>query len=167
MEKFAYKIEGLLQEKLFLYKELQRILEQEKKHIVDMNVDCLWETTAQKNQIVLKLERLSKSMYTLIEKRAVELSMDSTSFKLSDFIKKLPVPGKIKSNIRKIKLALETCKKSVSILAIANKKYINESLLVINDVFSMVVDTANKKQYNNSGNLLEKKEKNRLINAEV
>lgn len=167
MEKFADKVGNLLEEKLFLYKKLQSILEKEKHYIIDMDIDCLWETIAQKKQIVLKLEPLTQKMLNLLEKRAGELSMDCTSFNLSDFIKKMPVSLKIKSRLSKIKLALETCKKSVSALALGNKRYLNESLVVIDDIFSMVVDIVDKKQYNNSGNISENKGKNRLINAEV
>ncbi len=167
MEECADKMGKLLEEKLSLYKELQDILEKEKHSIVDMDIDCLWETIAQKKLIVSKLEPLTEKMLELLEKRAGELSIDHASFKLSDFIKKMPVPLKIKSRLSKIKLALETSKKSVSALAVGNKMYLNESLIVIDDIFSMVVDIVNKKQYNNTGNILESREKNRLIDAEV
>ena len=167
MEKFVYTVENLLGEKLSLYKELQGIIEKEKHYIIDMDTDCLWETIAQKKKIVLKLEPLTKKMLKLLEKRADELSMDRTAFKLSDLIKKMPVSPKIKSRLNKIKLALETSKKSVSAIAVSNKRYLNESLIVIDDIFSMVVDIVNEKQYNNSGNISENKGKNHLIDAEV
>ena len=167
MEILACTIEDLLEKELSLYKELQSILEKEKSHIVDMDIDSLWETVAQKKQIVLKLEPLGKRMHKLIEDRSAELSIKNTSFNLSDFIDKLPVTRKIKSKFRKIKFGLETYKKNVSILALANKTYINDSLSVISDIVSTVVDTANRQQYNNSGSLLKNKEKKRFISAEV
>lgn len=167
MEKFADMVENLLGEKLILYKELQTILERENHCIVDMDIDGLWETIARKKQIVLKLELLSKHLFSLLEKRAEELSMEYTSFKLSDFIKKMPVSPKVKSKLNKIRLALSICKQGVSDLALANKRYLNESLSVIDDIFSTTIDKAHRKQYNNSGNILPGKEKNHLISAEV
>ena len=41
MEKIAHKIEKILEEKLFLYQELQSVLEQEKTYIVNMDIDSL------------------------------------------------------------------------------------------------------------------------------
>ena len=166
MEILADTIENLLKKELVLYKELQSILEKEKRYIVDMDIDSLWKTIAQKKQITVELESLNKKMLKLIETRADELSMDSSSLKLSDYIKKLPVSQKIKSKLRTIKLGLETYKKSVSSLAFTNKTYINESLAVINDIVSTVVDSADNKQYNTYGDLLKKKKKI-FISAEV
>ena len=167
MEILACTIEDLLEKELSLYKELQSILEKEKRHITDMDIEGLWETVAQKKQIILQLEPLGKRMHKLIKNRSAELSIKSTSFKLSDFIEKLPVTRKIKSKFRKLKFGLETYKKNVATLALANKTYINESMAVINDIVSTVVDTANRQQYSKSGSLLEKKEKKRFISAEV
>ena len=167
MEILACTIEELLEEELALYKELQSILEKEKHYIVDMDIDCLWETTAQKKQIILKLAPIDKKVHKLMEQRAVELSMKSRSLKLSDFIEKLPVARKIKSRLRKIKLGLETYKNSVSTLGLANKTYIIESLSIINDIVSTIVEKVNREQYNNAGSLLEKKETKRFISAEV
>ncbi|MDA3791459.1 MAG: flagellar protein FlgN [Desulfobacula sp.] len=167
MEKFAREVKDILEEKLSLYKELQSVLEKEKIYIVDMDVDSLWKIIALKKQIVLKLERLGQETANLLEKRAAELSMDSRSFVLSDFIKKMPVSRKIKSKLSNMKLALETCRKTVSVLASANKKYIRESLVVIDDIFSMAVNNVHKKEYNNSGSLLANKEKTSLFDAEV
>ncbi len=167
MEKLADRIEKILEETLALYRVLQGVLEQEKGYIVEMAVDSLWETIARKKQIALKLEELRQKMQALLEKRAAELNMDIEIFKVADFIKKMPDSEEIKSKLRKMRLDLETYKIEVVSLAAANKKYIDEHLSVINDIFSLFVETAHKKQYNNSGNLLEKKEKNRLIHAEV
>ncbi|MCP4673615.1 MAG: flagellar protein FlgN [Desulfobacula sp.] len=167
MEKLAWTIEDLLEKELALYKELQNILEQEKHYIVDMDVDSLWKTIVEKKQIALKLESMDKKIFNLLEKRSAALSMESKTLKLSDFILKLPVSRKIKSKLRRIKLGLETYKENVSTLALANKTYINESLAVINNIFSVVVEKVNQEQYNNCGNILENREKKRFISAEV
>ncbi len=167
MEILACIIEDLLEKELSLYKQLHTILEKEKRYIVDMDIDCLWETTAQKKQIVLKLGQIEKRVHRLMENKHEELSLKSQSLKFSDFIEKLPVPRKIKSRLRKIKLGLETYKKSVSTLGLANKTYIIESISVINDIVSTIADKVNREQYSNCGNLLENKKKKRFISAEV
>jgi hypothetical protein len=167
MEKLADKIANLLGETLFLYKDLQDVLEREKKHIVDMDVDSLWVTIARKRQMAVSLTALNQKMHHLLEQRALELNMDSTAFKLSDLIKRLPVSPALKSSLRKRQFALEAYKKEISIKARANKTYIDQYLSVINDIFSTVVNTVDRNQYNHSGVFSEGKEKKRLINAEV
>jgi flagellar biosynthesis/type III secretory pathway chaperone len=167
MEILACTIQDLLEQEISLYKELQCILENEKSHIVAMDIDSLWETISQKKKIFLQLEPIDKRVLNLLEKRSVELSMKSKSLKLSDFIEKLSVPIKTKSKLKKIKLGLEKYRKNVSTLALTNKTYIIESLSVINDIVTTVVDTVNKKQYNNYGNLSDNSETKRFISAEV
>ena len=167
MEILADTIEKLLNKELSLYKELYDLLEKEKLYVIDINIDYLWETIVRKKQIALELETLNKKMVKLLKIRAGELSVDSSSLKLSDYITKLPVSKKIKSKIRSIKLGLETYKKRVSSLALANKKYINESLVVLNDIVSTVVDSVSGKQYNNYGDFFNSNKKKNFINAEV
>ncbi len=167
MEKLADTVEGLLEKELFLYQELEKILEQEKNDIVELNVDSLWKTIDKKKQVISNLEPLNKKMLGLFEKSAADLGMDKASFKLSDLIGKLPVSKQMKSRLKMTRVCLDTIKKSVSALASANKEYINESLTIMDGVFSTVAGTVNKKLYNNSGSLLTGNGNNCLINAEV
>jgi hypothetical protein len=113
------------------------------------------------------LSALTQQMHHLVEQHALDLSMDSTTVHLSDLIKQLPVSPVVKSSIRKDQLALDACKKEVSLMAAANKTYIHHRLSVIGDIFSTVVETVNNNQYNHTGSYSESKEKKRLINAEV
>lgn len=167
MEKYADRVENILEENLYLYRELEDVFEQERQYIMDMDVESLWKIVAQKKQITSKLERLSNTIGQMIETRAEELGRESDRFYLSDFIKTLPISRDIKANLRKIQWALKACQKTVSELALANKTYINESLGVMNDLFSMVLNVAGQKEYSKSGCLLANKENNRLFKAEV
>ena len=56
MEKIADRIEPLLQQKLALYQELQSILEEEKNHVVSMDVSSLWVTISKKKSLILRIE---------------------------------------------------------------------------------------------------------------
>jgi hypothetical protein len=167
MEKLAHTIENMLGEKICLYRKLKTLLEQEKRYVADMDTAALWETAAQKKQIVIQLETLRRDLLGLLEKRSTQLNMGDSPFKLVDFVKRLPDSKETKSRLNRIVLDLEYDKKEVSTMAEANKKYIHEYLSVINDIFSIAVDSADKRQYNPSGSFTGYKEKNRLINAEV
>jgi flagellar biosynthesis/type III secretory pathway chaperone len=166
MEKIAQKIEKLLEEKLFLYQELQSILEQEKTYIVNMDIDSLWDTISQKKNLILRIEDARQNIIHLLGK-ATSGPETLQSFNLTAVIKWMAVSPEKKAELEKIYLAVNTCKKEIARLASDNKSYIHESLGIINSVFSTVLEDAGKKGYNPSGTVLHNNGKNRLIHAQV
>lgn len=167
MEKFADRIEQLLEEKLSLYKKLQRILEMEKTYVVDMDLDSLWITISKKKSLVLSIEYIRQKIICLFDEIYSGLKIDAQSFSLSYVINVLNVSSEKKAELKQIHLAINTCKKEITRQALDNKNFTNEYLTIIDGIFSTVLDTADKKGYNNSGTVLKKDGKNRLINAEV
>ncbi len=167
MEKIAQKIEKLLEEKLFLYQELQSILEQEKTHIVNIDVDSLWVTVSQKKSLILRIEDARQKIIHLLGKESLGPDRDTQSFNLTSVIKWMAVSPEKKAKLEKIYLAVNTCKKEIARLASDNKNYILESLGIINSVFSTVLEDADKKGYNPSGTASHNNGKNRLIHAQV
>ena len=167
MEKFAYKIEQLLQEKLSLYEKLQNILEEEKTNVVDMDVDSLWVTVSRKKALALSIEDIKQKIIGLFDEIYSGLNIEAKSFSLSYIIKIMNVSPEKKDELRKIKLAITACKREIGRQATENKKFINEYLAIIDGVFSTVVNATDKKQYGNSGIVLKNDGRNRLINTEV
>ena len=113
------------------------------------------------------MEKLNVEIKALLDSRADELGEDRKEFNFSDLILKMPVSQVIKSKLKHVKHGLELCKKNVFTAAMANKKYVQESLVVINDIFSNAVQVVNEKQYSYSGQLLDSNDKPSLINTEV
>ena len=167
MEKFAGKMERLLQEKLFLYQELLNILEEEKSYIVDMEIDSLWGTISRKKSLALNIESVGQKIFSLFDEIYSSLNIDAQSFNLSHMIKIMNVSSEKRAGLRKINLAINTCKKEIAILASENKNFINEYLAIIDGVFSTVLDTPNEEKYNHSGTVLKNDGKSYLINTEV
>jgi flagellar FlgN protein len=167
MEKLADKIEHFLNQQMILYTSLDSLFEEEKKQIVDMNVDGLWNTVAQKKNIFNLLYKMNLDMKNLLELEAQQLGEENEPFKLSDLILKMPVPQKIKKNLKQVKLGVEACKKKVYSAAMANKQYVQESIIVINDIFSLVGQDSNEKKYSRSGQVMDNNISTRLINTEV
>jgi len=167
MEKFAYNLENMFQEKLLLFKELEKILEQEKNYIVDMDVDSLWKVTERKNQIALEIEQIREGILDLIEKNNITLNMGPKFLSLSYVINSLPFSAKLKLNLKKIKVQLDTVKEELTSLASENKRYADEYLSVINDIFSTITGSENQGQYTNSGRVLKDKTEKYLVRAEV
>ncbi len=111
MEKLADKIEHFLNQQMILYTSLDSLFEEEKKQIVDMDVDGLWNTTAQKKSIFNLLNKMNLDMKDLLELEAQQLGEENNTFKLSVLILIMLVPQKIKKNLKHVKLGVVVCKK--------------------------------------------------------
>jgi flagellar biosynthesis/type III secretory pathway chaperone len=59
------QIECLFQEKLLLYRDLLEVLKQERKRILDTDVDSLWEISRKKQEIAGKIEGLRREVFFL------------------------------------------------------------------------------------------------------
>ncbi len=167
MEKFTEKITGMLQNKLSLYRELRNVLEVEKKYIVEMDVEGLWDVTERKKQLVFTIEELIGMILLQFKSQLYQIDMDTDSFQVSKVINALPLSLRVKSELKKIGLSIADCKNEISRRAIENKRYITEYLTVIDGIFSTVVSITGKKQYSHSGHIIAVKEKHHLIDAEV
>lgn len=168
MEKFAYMIEQLFQEKLSVYKKLKKVFELEKKYIVDMDVDSLWKMTDMKKQLTSEIEQIRERILESFEKNDLSLNMDyKTNFSLSRVIDSLPVPAKRKSNLKKLRIQLDIVKEELAGLTSENKRYANEYLAVIKGIFTTITGSRNREQYTSKGVVLKDKSPRHLLSAEV
>lgn len=167
MEKFADKIEDMFQEKLSLYKALKTVLEQEKKYIVDLDVDYLWKMTDRKNQLALEIEQIRDRILCLLEENKVPLNMGPEPFSLFRVINCLPFSATIKSELKKVKTELDMIKQELAGLASENKRYANEYLSVINGIFATITGSENQDHYTNAGLVLKDKTEKHLIRAKA
>ncbi|MCP3941182.1 MAG: flagellar protein FlgN [Desulfobacteraceae bacterium] len=167
MEKFVQKLEVLFQKKISLYKTLKNIFEQERKHIVDMDVDSLWKITDRKKQISSEILQIREQIFSLFEEKKLPMDKGEKGFSLFQSINRLPFSAKIKSNLKKLKSQLDIGKEELIVLALENKRYINEYLSVINDIFVTITGTENSELYTNVGTASKEKNKKHLIRAQV
>jgi len=167
MEKFADKLENLFQEMFKVYKELRICLEQEKKHIVDMDVDSLWKISDRKKEFTSKIEQQRDKIFFLFEENNVQWNKEGKEFGLSKIINSLPFPPHIKSILKKAKVQLDIVKEELVSLVSENNRYVNESLSVIDGVFTTITSSDKKMQYNNAGMVLNSATQKYLIRAEV
>ncbi len=167
MEKFAYTLEKMFQEKLLVYRELKKIFEQEKKFITNMDVDSLWRMADGKNQMALEIESIRQQILCLLEKNKIPFNIDVKTFSVSRVIESLPLPEKSKSVFKKIKVELDNLKDDLAGLASENKRYTNEYLSVINGIFATITASKNREQYTNIGQVIKSEAPKNLIKAEV
>ncbi|MCP4021260.1 MAG: hypothetical protein GY729_05415, partial [Desulfobacteraceae bacterium] len=107
MEKFTYKLEDMLQEKLSLFKQLNAIVMEERQSIIKMDIDSLWRTSKLKKKVALKVEKIRERILCAFEEDSVRVDMDIRSFSISYLIRTIPLPAKLKESLRKIKLEIE------------------------------------------------------------
>jgi len=167
MEKFAYELERLFQEMLKVYKELRVSLEQEKKYIVDMDVDSLWKTADKKKELTSKIEQIREEIFLRFYENNVPWNRGGEVSGLSQIIKALPFPAGMKSVLKKVKVQLDIVKEELASLVSENNRYVNESLSVIDGIFTTITSSDKKMQYNNSGIILKNTAQKYLIRAEA
>ena len=167
MEKFADTLKDMFQEKLSLYKALKTVCEQEKKYIIDMDVNSLWKTADEKNQLALKIEGVRKMILKLLEENPVRLNMGIESFGLSRIIDVLPFSKTIKFELKKMKIEMDILKQALAVLASENKRYTNEYLSVIDGIFATITGSENRDHYTRAGLVLKEKTEKYLIRAKV
>lgn len=167
MENFTPEIEKKLNEKLFLYRELNDLLKEERDSIVKIDVDSLWKTAQEKRRISDQIQTIREDILSLMERQMGVENLDINSFSLSMLIRTLPIPSDQKMRFRQIKLAIDAEKDELKQAAQDNKKYVQEYLMVIDDIMSVVVDNSKEAQYSHAGNLSGAKNSNCLIHAEV
>ena len=167
MENFTPDIEDMLDEKLGLYKQLNAILTQEREFIVNIDVNSLWKSSEQKKKIAQKIQGLREKILYLLEEKFGTNDMDIRSFSVSYLIRTIPVPKDLKIKLGKIKIAIENEKNELVQKASDNKKYVQEYLLVIDDIMSVAVDNSKQAQYDLSGAMPGTKNPNCLIHAEA
>lgn len=167
MEKLADRIEDFLEKQLGLYEALQSVVEKEKKQIVDMDSDALWKTIGEKKEICHDIERGYIELKKSLKSNSAGPVGDEETFSLSDLIQKLPISSVSKSKLRQMVLGVELHKKEVFTIAAANKQYVQDSLAVIDEIFSQSGKPENAGQYNPSGQSSDQKNPIRLISTEV
>lgn len=167
MEKFTLQMKSLVNEKLELYKALNKIVRAERDSIMKMDVSALWKTSEEKKKIASKIEAIKENIMRCLEEKSGREGMNAKTFSLSYFIRRLPASGEIKTEFRQIKLAIENEKNELTRVALENKQFVQEYLLAIDDIMSVVVDNSSQAQYNFSGAMPGSKNTNCLIHAQV
>ena len=167
MEKFACGVKNMLEEKLALFQELKKVFQREKDCIVNIDIDLLWHTIKLKKDIGLKIATLKERILSLFEEEYILTDMDIASFSISKLIEQIPVSGKMKSEITKLKTEIFVEMEEIKAIAHANNNHVNSYLLVIDDVFSTIMSVTDKNQYNSAGPLANGKKGNCLIREEV
>ena len=167
MEKFADQIQEMFYAKVLLFKELKKILEQEKNHIVEMNLEALWKTTDRKKQIAVEITQIKDQLRRLFEENKSCPEKGDKNFSISHAINGLALGERSKSDLNQTCTELKILKQELAGLASANKRYTSEYLSVIHGIFATITGTENREKYTSAGRILKDKDQKYFIRAEV
>lgn len=167
MEKIAYEIEALLEEKLSCYKRLAEVMAGEADAIAEMDLDVLWQSSREKEALAARVGSLRERILSTLDASSWSMDMDVKSFSLAYMISALPLSDRSKSGLRRLKLKINTAKDEVVELAELNQIQVRKYLSVVDDIMSVIGDNSNQAQYTGQGHVPGQKRHNCLFQAEV
>ncbi|MEH0019912.1 MAG: flagellar protein FlgN [Desulfobacter sp.] len=167
MEKVAYEIEKLLQEKRSCYRQLETLLEREKEAIATIDLESLWQSTRAKKELAEQIEGLREKILSRLEEASLGMDMDPRSFSLAYLVDALPFSNRVKSGLRRIKVEINTAKDRVVQQAEFNKAQVQKHLRAVDDIMSVIGDNSKQSQYTGAGMMPGQKKHNCIFRAEV
>jgi hypothetical protein len=167
MEKIAYKIEELLQEKLSCYRQLGAILEKEREAIASINLDALWESAGYKKELAVRIEGLRAKILSIVDAEFSGMEMDVRSFSLGYLVDMLPISKKVRATLRRVKVDINTAKDNVVQQAKFNQVQVRKYIMVVDDIMSVIGDNSAQAQYTGAGTMPGQRKQNCMFRAEV
>lgn len=158
MENTFEQLAHMLTRKLELYLNLKQLLEDEKNHIISMDLEQLWDAVNKKNQLTDQIQAIRNKL----TQRA-----DHGNGSLRDIIACAPLPLDRKSELKQLVCRIDDCKKEITVRAAQNKQYLSQYLSVINDMVGTIFNFAKEKQYSHFGRVSPAEARPNLIRTEV
>lgn len=166
MESPVERIERLLNDKIFLFQELLDILKDEKKSIVDIDVDKLWAFSKKKQVVASKIEDIRKDILHVLDGAAIVHEMTLDTFSVAKIIELTGLNAHAPMNQLNVTLIL--LKKRVQAIAKENKKYVQDYLGVMDELIGTIADMGEKNSvYENTRYPRQHKKTSYMLNTEV
>ena len=166
MESPVERIERLLNDKIFLFQELLDILKDEKKSIVEIDVDKLWAFSKKKQVVASKIEDIRKDILHILDQAAFVHEMTLDTFSVAKIIELTGLNAHAPMNQLNVTLIL--LKKRVQAIAKENKKYVQEYLGVMDELIGTIADMGEKNSvYENTRYPRKHKKTSYMLNTEV
>ena len=160
MENITGMVSSVLNEQKGLYQELSVLLADEKECIVNMDVGGLWKSAERKKDLAGSIEGLSLSLVN-------QFGEETKPLQISELINRLPCPVDIKSELKKTWQTIKMIKDEIAVISRENRRFINDYLSVIQDIFSTVTNPGREKKYSQTGRIYSENSSKRLISAKV
>ncbi|MDY6905417.1 MAG: flagellar protein FlgN [Thermodesulfobacteriota bacterium] len=135
-------IETLLHEKFLLYRDLEEWLRQERRMLLDrqLDTDVLWGFSGKKQDTVHKIEKVRGKILAVLTEASIDHEMTPENFSMSTVISLLP--GGESRNMKSYQVSLMALKRDVMALARENKEFVNEKLDMVNGLMAIITGHA-------------------------
>lgn len=138
METGSNGMVNLLQETIVVYHSLIDVLEQEKESLIRSDVEALWRFSDRKHQYVSDIELLRRKMLAELKRLGVEHGMTAETFREERIFALLP--DRRDRQIGNLQRALLAAKTRVHALSRANKNFVEEYLLVLDELIGIIAN---------------------------
>ena len=146
-ENTVHLLEDLFQRKIMLYDDLLRCLEKERESLVTINMDALWTISREKEEICSKIESIRQEIVSV-----VDMDGQDSSLALSRILGL--VPEEKAGTFQSFFLTLVKLKNEIELLRKANMAFINDSLLFLDEMISIITGgNKSKKVYDERSHL--------------
>lgn len=153
-------IEKLFYRKIMLYNDLLHCLEEERKSLIEINIDKLWGLSKKKDEICEEIKSIKQKVFA-----AANQGDDQGSINLNRIMEIIPV--KNRDRFKKLYLRILKLKGEIEVLRKQNIIYIDDSLEFLDEMISIITGEAESKFVYNDRCHFNKSGSHFFLNREV
>ena len=153
-------IERLLFKKIILYKDLLNSLHGEKKSLMDIDLDRLWEISKEKEEICSKIMSVRQDISSIVRPEGHQ-----ESFGLKQIVEIVPREDRLR--FHELYRTILQLKGEVEVLREENMAFIDDSLQFLDEMISLLRGEANSNINYNNKCQLNKSNANVILSREV
>lgn len=136
METEFQNLEDLFYKKLILYQELKECLEEERRFLVEADMDALWDISDKKQAIVPRIEAIREKMLSTLSEASIHYQMGGPDFSLTTVLSLIPEQYRVR--FRKPYLSLVKLKTEVRQRSRENKHFVEKSLDFLDELIGIL-----------------------------
>jgi hypothetical protein len=159
-ESLIHLIETFFYQKIMLYDDLLRYLNEETVALINIDMDKLWRISGKKEEIC---ERIASVRQEIIS--SVYPSEDQKEYNINEIMRLMPYDRR--SEFQKLHLRLIKLKKEIEVVRKENMIFIDESLQLLDDVISIITGATGSRMMYNDKCQFKKSETHLLFSREV
>jgi|GEM_PF-2058917 len=167
MENITSMLSKVLHRQKALYEELNVLLETERECVVNMDVSGLWGSSERKKELVASIQELTESLVRRFKKNSDAETEPKRTLNVSELINGLPCAADVKFELKKTWQAVKVLRDEVFTVSKENRRFINDYLAVIHDIFSVIHNPGGEVNYSPAGTVFSPDSSRSLINAKV
>ncbi len=131
-------IEKDLQKKVLLYKEIVECLKRERKCLIDVDMDKLWNISKEKHNIVSEIHAIRKTLLERVRDIVPEFHTDGKDFRLSQISPY--IPPDYQERFKNLYHTIMGLKAEIKTRGSENTLIIEDSIGVLDEIISIITE---------------------------